>query len=118
MGQLQVQLRDVERRAAAELTGTDLEAVYATSSVTQSSANYWETNYDQWAALCTEDPRACASITNPPGGGGGATIQRVNGWKVLGADVVGCVGGFLMGAWPGCAVSAATGSVSSVIGQL
>jgi hypothetical protein len=118
MSQLDAQLSDVETRAAGELTGTDLEAVYATASVTRSSAIYWEANYDQWASLCTQDREACTGVTEPPSGNpGGAAVQRVNGWKVLAADVVGCIGGFLVGAWPGCAVTAGVASVNSVIGQ-
>jgi hypothetical protein len=119
MSQLDAQLSDVETRAAGDLTGTDLEAVYATASVTRSSAVYWEAHYDDWVSLCTQDRAACTTLAEPPSGEpGGPSVQRVNGWKVLGADVVGCIGGFMMGAWPGCAVSAGVGSVSSVIGQM
>jgi hypothetical protein len=119
MSQLDAQLSDVETRAEGELTGTNLEAVYATASVTRSSAVYWEANYDQWASLCTQDREACTGVTEPPSGSpGGPAVQRVNGWKVLAADVVGCIGGFLVGAWPGCAVTAGVASVNSVIGQV
>ncbi|MBD0320042.1 MAG: hypothetical protein ICV87_06905 [Gemmatimonadetes bacterium] len=117
MGQLQNQLWDVEARAANELWGTDLEAVYATSAVTQSSATYWEANYNHWVSLCSSDPYAC-TLTEAPDGSGGPRIQRVDGWKVLGADVVGCVGGFLRGAWAGCAIGAGVSSSSSIIAQL
>jgi hypothetical protein len=114
MTELSDQLVAVEFQAGSTLSGTDLEIVYATAAVTASSAAYWEANYDQWHSLCEADPLACSGEAIP----GEMTIQRVNGWKVLGADVVGCIAGFYGGAWVGCAIGAAAASINSIIGQI
>jgi hypothetical protein len=137
---LRSQLVQLEQAAATELSGTDLEAVYATSSVAISSAEYWPANAQYWAALCGTD------ITCYPGGGGGGGMepplepmanrnvetltrhgpspthsaggsvnQMVNGWKVLGADCAGALGGFLMAGWPGAVVNGGVASTIAVI---
>lgn len=116
---LQQQLATLEQSAAQELSGTDLDAVYATSAVAVSSAEYWPTNAEAWYAMCGEDIY-CAGPGGGPGGGSPdmPQIERINGWKVLGADVIGAAGGFLRGGWPGAAVGAAVTSSVAVIMQL
>jgi len=137
---LRVQLIQLEQAAASELSGTDLEAVYATASVAISSAEYWPANAQYWADLCGTDITCyppgggCDTVCDPlnlfsqdqssgvevgklqgDAGDGGSVNQMVNGWRVLGADVVGAFGGFLMGGWAGSAIVGGVSSTNAVI---
>lgn len=99
------ELSQLEGAASSELSGDDLEAVYAVASVAQSSAEYWPAYADQWNAMCGTE----VTCTDTMG---------INGWKVLAADVVGALGGFLMSGPVGAAVSGAVASTLSMIGQM
>lgn len=111
-GWLEWQLAQLESGAAATLSGTDLEAVYAVSSVALSSAAYWPSFSDEWY-------RMCGGQLVCDGSGGGATIQRVSmGWRVLASDVVGGIGGFMLSGPPGALVGAAVASSCAIIAEL
>lgn len=112
---LRSHLQALEGAATLELSGWDLEGVYVTSSVTLSSAEYWPEYAEEWYAMCGTDIH-CAG----PGGGPfpGPGIERMSGWKVLGADAIGGAGGFLRGAWAGACIGAAVSSSIAVIMQL
>lgn len=111
-GWLQSQLAQVESAASATLSGADLDAVYAVSSVTLSSAAYWPSYSDEWY-------RMCGTQLECDGSGDGATIQRVSmGWRVLASDAVGAIGGFILSGPPGALVGAAVASSCAIIAEL
>lgn len=118
--ELQQALASLENSARGELAFQDLEAVYVVSSVAGSSAEYWDANYDAWRAMCTTSPELCTGVEVPlsVSSDGEIISARINGWKVLAADVVGGIAGFMRGGVPGAVIGAAAASTSSIIGQM
>jgi len=113
---LETEIWAIESSAAASLSGTDLEAVYAVSSVTMGSAAYWPAYSDDWYRMCGTQ-LVCDGSGG--GGGGGPAIQRVSmGWRVLASDVVGGIGGFMLSGPPGALVGAAVASSCAIIAEL
>ena len=120
VAELQQSLAGLEAAASGELASQDLEAVYVVSSVAASSAEYWDANYSTWEALCTDSPDLCGGSTAllSLSSDGDVVSLRINGWKVLAADVLGAIGGFLLGGPVNAVVAAAVGSSVSVISQM
>jgi hypothetical protein len=110
---LRSQLSHIESSASATLSGVDLEAVFAVSSVTLSSAEYWPSFSDEWYRMCG------TQLVCDGSGGGGPAIQRVSmGWRVLAIDVVGAIAGFALGGPPGAFWTSAAASSAAIIAEL
>jgi hypothetical protein len=110
---LQSEIWAIENSAAATLSGTDLQAVFEVSSMTLESAAYWTSYSDEWYRMCG------SQIVCDGSWGGGITIQRLSlGWKVLGSDVAGAIGGLLVPAPGSVAAGAFVASACAIIGAL
>jgi hypothetical protein len=110
---LESQIWAIESSASGSLSGTDLQVVLEVSSVTLSSAAYWTSYSDEWYQMCG------SQLVCDGSGGGGITIQGLSlGWKVLGSDVVGAIGGALVPAPGAVAAGAFVASACAIIGAL
>ena len=110
---LESEIWAIENSASGTLSGTDLQAVFEVASVTLSSAAYWTSYSDEWYQMCG------TQLVCDGSGGGGVTIQRLSlGWKVLGSDVVGAIGGVMVPAPGAVAAGAFVASACAIIGAL
>jgi hypothetical protein len=110
---LESELWGIENSASGTLSGRDLEVVFEVSSVTLSSAAYWTSFADEWYRMCG------SQLVCDGSSGEGAVIQGLSlGWKVLGSDVVGAIGGALVPAPGAVAAGAFVASACAIIGAL
>lgn len=118
-------LAAIEQEAEGQLRDRDLAAVLSASSLALNSARYWNGGSAKWTALLCDEglcqrpltSASQASAANPDPSAARSQAMAINGWKVLGADLVGCAVGAFGGGLFGCAVGGAGASTIAIIMQ-